>query len=509
VSLGPIRGMHAIALAALLAACAPVGADLVPLDSHTEYVPPAGAQTAGQPAEMPDLLVRPVIAAGRTYNLAALIDIAEENNPETRIAWQRARQAALGVGVAEALFLPLLSIDAVAGYQYLGQGTAGLTVDSSTIPGVSVTKNGLPTSITIPDGVVTTTTKEAVPSATLKWLLFDFGARAADVEVAKHLTEAAGDLYNASHQKVIYSVARSFFILTSARAQTRIARKTLSNSALVREAAEAKLARGLANNIEVAQARQLQAQARFDVIQSEGRERNAYATLLGDMGIAPTLKISVEDVSTRPLPPKAPASVDRLIDAALKQRPEVLAAYAKLKASAGNVERARAEFMPKVALTASAGQNIGDMTLHDSRTGITATQRLNQPAETVFVGVTIPLFDGGLRDNQLQIAEAGIAASKDELAALQLTAAREIVAARDLLETSLAAYRAAGETVRAAELTSKGALEYYRNGIGTMTEAINAQTALLQAQLAEAKAHSDALVAAATIVFSTGRVHGG
>ncbi len=504
VSVGPIRGMLAMALAALLTACAPDAADLVPLDSRTEYVPPPpDSPSAGKPAGMPDLLVRPEIAPGRTYGLAALIDIAEANNPQTRIAWQRARQAALGAGIAEAAFLPQLSIDAIAGYQYFGQGSASVTIDSATgFPGV-------PSSVTLPDGVISTHTKEVVPAATLRWLLFDFGARSAAVDTAKHLTEAAGELYNAAHQKVIYEVARSFFILTSARAQTRIAHKTLANSGLVREAAEAKQARGLANNIEVAQARQLQAQARFDVIQSEGRERNAYAALLASMGIAPTLKIKVEDVSGRALPPRPPRDVDGLIDAALKTRPDVLAAYAKLKASTGNVDRARAEFMPKVGLSASAAQNIGEIGFQDSRTGITTTQRLNQPAESVFVGVTIPLYDGGVRRNMLEAAEAGVAASKDELAVMQLTAAREIVAARDLLEISLAAYRAAGETARAADLTSKGALEYYKNGIGTLTEAISAQTALLQAQLAEAKAHSDALVAAATIVFSTGRVRGG
>jgi outer membrane protein len=508
VSVASIRALCAMGLAGLLTACASDWTGLVPANSHTEYVPPAGEQPAGQPSAMPDLLVRPAIAPGRTYDLAALIDIAEENNPETRIAWQRARQAAAAAGVAEATFLPQLSIDAVAGYQYLGQGTAGMTVDSSTIPGVAVTKLGVPTSITIPDGVITTRTKEIVPAATLKWLLFDFGARSADVRAAKHLTEAAGELFNAAHQKVIYNVARSFFILTAERAQTRIAHKTLANAALVRDAVEAKLSRGLTNNIEVAQARQLEAQARFNVIQAEGRERNAYASLLASMGIAPTLKIKVDDVSGRPLPARAPRYVDQLIDAALKQRPDVLAAYAKLKASADNVERAKAEFMPKVALTASAGQNLGEISFQDSRTGLTATQRLNQPVESVFAGVTIPLYDGGLRENQLKMAEAGVAASKDELAMLQLTAAREIVAARDLLDISLAGYRAASETERAAEITSKGALEYYKNGIGTLTEAINAQTALLQTQLAKAKAHSDALAAAATITFSTGRVRG-
>ena len=32
----------------------------------------------------------------KVYNLAELIDIAERNNPETRVAWERARQATPG-----------------------------------------------------------------------------------------------------------------------------------------------------------------------------------------------------------------------------------------------------------------------------------------------------------------------------------------------------------------------------------------------------------------------------
>ncbi|WP_163500509.1 TolC family protein, partial [Escherichia coli] len=56
----------------------------------------------------------------------------------------------------------------------------------------------------------------------------------------------------------------------------------------------------------------------------------------------------------------------------------------------------------------------------------------------------------------------------------------------------------------AAQTTSTATLEYYRTGLGTLTDATIAQTALFQARLARAKAHSDALVAAATIAFATG-----
>src|SRR5215472_7160453 len=52
----------------------------------------------------------------KTYGLAELIDIAERNNPETRVAWQRARQAAAAVGLSESAYYPFLAASAAAGY---------------------------------------------------------------------------------------------------------------------------------------------------------------------------------------------------------------------------------------------------------------------------------------------------------------------------------------------------------------------------------------------------------
>src|SRR5260370_19533253 len=43
------------------------------------------------------------------YTLAELIDIAERNNPHTRIVWERARQRADELGVARSAYYPILA----------------------------------------------------------------------------------------------------------------------------------------------------------------------------------------------------------------------------------------------------------------------------------------------------------------------------------------------------------------------------------------------------------------
>src|SRR4051812_29420640 len=56
------------------------------------------------------------IDSRKVYGLAELIDFAERNNPETRVAWERARQAAAAVGLSESAYYPFLAASAAAGY---------------------------------------------------------------------------------------------------------------------------------------------------------------------------------------------------------------------------------------------------------------------------------------------------------------------------------------------------------------------------------------------------------
>src|SRR5262245_20942367 len=58
----------------------------------------------------------PEIDPEESYGLAELIDLAQRTNPEARVAWERAREAALAVGIAEDVYAPMLSAKA-ASYQ--------------------------------------------------------------------------------------------------------------------------------------------------------------------------------------------------------------------------------------------------------------------------------------------------------------------------------------------------------------------------------------------------------
>src|SRR5262249_56391358 len=53
----------------------------------------------------------------KRYELTELIDLAQRLNPETRVAWERARQAAMAVGLVQSEYYPMLTLAAIGGFQ--------------------------------------------------------------------------------------------------------------------------------------------------------------------------------------------------------------------------------------------------------------------------------------------------------------------------------------------------------------------------------------------------------
>jgi outer membrane protein TolC len=185
----------------------------------------------------------PLIDPQKRYDLVELIDLAQRVNPETRVAWEAARQAAIGVGLVESEYFPVLALAALGGYQ------------SEAFPA--------PKDVA-PDGFFRANLEQVVPVLSLRWLLLDFGRRGNARDAAKERLLAANLGFNRKHQEIIFRVQRAFLALTSLRAKIAVAQSAVDSARAVRESAESRLANGLATLPEVALARQQEAQAAFD-----------------------------------------------------------------------------------------------------------------------------------------------------------------------------------------------------------------------------------------------------
>lgn len=421
----------------------------------------------------------PVVDANATYSLPELIDLAQREHPSTRLAWNRARQAALAVGVSEATFLPMLSANVIGGWQRTSTPSP-LTLDGRRSD-IDADLHGV------------------APFLAIEWLLFDFGQRRALAKGAEHASYAANVLFNGAHQKIIHDVTHAYYTHAAAGARLRIAKEALANSRQVRKAVEQRLKGGLATTVELALARQQVAQTVLRVANAEGLERNAYQSLLAAAGLPPTSKIHVGGLEQRTLPRAAPALTDEAIRTALSRRPDLQASYAALGMAETGVAAAEADFMPKVYLAAVAGGN---------RTSFEAAHlpalRHRSSNSAVLLGVTLPLYDAGLRAARLKDAEIHVDNAKRIFQKAQQDAVREIVMAQDVLHSALASYYAADELTRTASIAYDAALEAYRHGVGTATVAIEAATGLLDARSAHSDAHAASLSAAANLAFVMG-----
>jgi outer membrane protein len=173
----------------------------------------------------------------------------------------------------------------------------------------------------------------------------------------------------------------------------------------------------------------------------------------------------------------------------------------------GNIDLTSLPTIP--SLSPAAGSSPTLSAAAPSATSIPSTLgnvSVNRNDATVLLGVGIPVYDGGLRGAQIEAARSRADAAEATTQRLQQVAATEIVAADDALRSSLAGYRSAGVLVQASTVTEDAALAAYKSGSGTVTASIEAERALLAARLAQAQAHGTALIAAATLAFSTGRL---
>jgi len=438
-----------------------------------------GAESGATPAD-PGHSEVAGLRDGHTYDLAELIDLAQRKNPETREAWERARQAALAVGLSESAYLPQITAEAIAGWQH--------------------TPLPIPKEL-LPDGYFVAKTYEVVPTLTAKWLLFDFGQRKGAEAGARANSFVANVAFTGAHQKLIYTVSREYFALGAARARLKVAEQALAMAATVEDAAKARRANGLGTEVELAQAEQQSAQARFNVERAKGGERSATSALVASLGLAAGTRLDVRDSTALPLPTAPSADVDDLVSEALANRPDILAAWGKIRAAQARLEGAEGSFYPTLGMEASGYQNIGAFSTLGS-----PYYSVNQPGGTVMLKLSLPLFDGGDRQAKVELARSEVQAAQAALERTRDDSARQVTDAHDALETAFAEHEAALVMVRASETAYGAALDSYRNGVGLYPDVVNAETTLSQARFEKENAHANVLTAAAALAFATGAI---
>ena len=352
-----------------------------------------------------------------------------------------------------------------------------------------------------PSGQFAANTSEVLPSLVIKWLLFDFGKRKSLVESAKQISFATNIEFTGTHQKLIYEVSKAYFILAADRAQLRVAKRALKNTKILQDAAEARHKRGVETITQVAIARRETAKAKFELEHAIAADNDAYHALLEAMGLTPTLKLNIAVSSNHTLPHYLANDVNSYIKQALAKRPDIAAAFARLRGSEADISSAKASYRPTIGVDGVAYQNIGSLQINNW-----PSTQVNRPATAFLFTLKLPLYDGGIRRNSLSIAQSKNAAAQAELSKIQDEAIRQVARAYDTVKSALAEYDSARALVKASNIAYDATLDSYRQGVETFTNTVIAETEKAKAESALANAYASVLTAAAALAFSTGEL---
>lgn len=163
---------------------------------------------------------------------------------------------------------------------------------------------------------------------------------------------------------------------------------------------------------------------------------------------------------------------------ALEQRGDYLAMQASLRAQANRVDAARAGHWPTVALKGSYGGRWGgDAT--DDPSGSKDYEDVGQ----LGIGVSIPLFAGGRISANVRQERAKLAAARETLRDLELRINLDVETAILNLASSLERVEATEKSIEQAEESLRIEREKYDFAKGSITDVLDAQSALLDSQM--------------------------
>jgi outer membrane protein TolC len=438
----------------------------------------------------------PAIDPRKTYNLAELIDIAQRSNPETRVAWERARMAAAAVGLTESAYYPYIVAAAAGGYDRAFIPFPTLRVKQQPPP----TNGNLPNVEIVGGGTLITQSLLARAELNAKWLLLDFGERKATREAAREKLLMANVGFNGAHQKIVFDVTDRFYQLGTARQKVLVTQSALDAAKTVEQAAQARFDTGLATKPELLQAQQQNAQSNFDLQASLGAESDARVALIESIGLMPTVSLKVADLPARSrADSQAGGSVGELISKALSQRPDLVAKLANVHAKEQEILKIRAEYYPKVTLDAHGSETELDVSIANSDFFGGA-----RPTFGAFLTVDVPIFDGFARRHKIDMAEADLHVAENELAGARDSAAREVWKAYTDYRTALKKQDAAEKLLTASKSAFDAVLDSYKQGLSTYPEVVSTERNLTAALAASHDTQAAIYTSQAALALSVG-----
>ena len=188
----------------MLFACAPAFAQKAPAaPDHPWDVTTTTRQMQIPPRPTPSV----TLDATKVYTLPELVDVAEHNNPDTRVSWENAKARAADLGISKSTLYPTLAAVVLA----------------------DTARNG----IFFGPYFVRQTVESYAPTFVVDYAIFDL-QRSQEIAISRNKLLVANFQFNDTHRKIIFQVMDAYYRLLDTKGQQEAAEANLKNAQTVR-----------------------------------------------------------------------------------------------------------------------------------------------------------------------------------------------------------------------------------------------------------------------------------
>jgi outer membrane protein len=403
--------------------------------------------------------------------LESCIQIALDQNPARRAALEGITVAEEKVGEARSSYYPQVNLK--SGYNrwqkrmYLPEGISNPGISNMVGP-----------------------TDDWIAEIETRLLLFDNGLRRAQMMKAMAMQGSAREEHEKIRQDIILSVHQTFYGVIAAKELASVALENINRSEDHLRLTQALMNAGAAPEADVLRAQVELATAKLESVHAQ----NMVAIAKGNLNTAMGLDVELEfDIAPHS---ESVISIDQIdlqkdLAQSIHNRPELKAGLQRVAAKRYAVEEAESAFSPHINAEGGYGWRDDEFLPKD---------------EEWLVGAFVewPIFTGFSSTHRLSGAKAELKKEEAQIQQLIQQVRQEVWNANSKLKETREALTAADALVRDAQESLRAARKRYEVSAGTITDLLDAQTALSRAEATRITALWDYRNAISNYFWATG-----
>jgi len=409
-------------------------------------------------------------ATGRFLGLQQAIEAGLNNHPLLREADAGLRASAARTEQTKSLYYPQIYANA--------DGSAG----SARINPRFVTPAG---------GLLQPNLSQYTAGLLATQRIYDFGFTKNLVESSEYGERAQEEDVNARRARVIVDVQRSYLNSLKRQQLVRIAEETVRERGIIASQIDTLYRQQLKSKLDLNLVRLELVNAEALLVRSRNDLKASFSNLNRTMGIAGSDDYTLEDI---PIDVTTHRSLAELIETSLAH-PELKRAKEQRAAAEAKKRAMKSQYLPTVSAIASGGYyDTFDTSRAVETGGWWAAGGL----------VSVPIFTGGLIENQVKEAAAQEALAQAHSAGIEQALTEQVTNSYLDTVTFAQQIKLGQELVKTAQEALSLAKQRYKLGLGSIVEVTQSEVGLTTAQTKLAEAQYDYKIAEVTLAYATG-----